>query len=134
MGADKDDMSKDDFNELLFGDAGSATALESNNTANRENWYFSLHTDGTGYSDLIIKGGGFRDRFPKDPNDCFVQMSGANIFKFTISRIPALVDDTLESAGLSKEDIDYFIFGCFSVLNADHDRPPFPDSFSNLHR
>ena len=29
-------------------------------------WWFSLHTDGVGYRDLIIEAGGFRDRFCPD--------------------------------------------------------------------
>lgn len=93
---------------LLFGDAGSATALESSDSEAK--WFFNLHTDGTGYGDLIIEGGGFRNRFPEDQDSCFVHMNGANIFNFTIRRIPALVADTLANAGLSKSEIDYFIF------------------------
>ncbi len=50
---------------LLFGDAGSATALEAAESAGAKEWYFSLHTDGSGFDDLIIEGGGFRDRFPE---------------------------------------------------------------------
>jgi len=93
---------------LLFGDAGSATALESSQT--EEKWYFNLHTDGAGYGDLIIEGGGFRNRFPSDKGSCFVHMNGANIFNFTIRRVPALVADTLANAGVSEDEIDYFIF------------------------
>jgi 3-oxoacyl-[acyl-carrier-protein] synthase III len=94
---------------LLFGDAGSATALESGQSENTR-WWFGLHTDGSGYRDLIIEGGGFRNRFPEDRGECFVQMNGANIFNFTIKRIPALIEDTLNAAGVSKEAIDYYIF------------------------
>ncbi len=93
---------------LLFGDAGSATALESDESEGK--WYFNLHTDGSGYRDLIIEGGGFRDRFPKGKDSCFVHMNGANIFNFTIRRVPALVEDSLKNSGLSKEEIDYFVF------------------------
>lgn len=93
---------------LLFGDAGSATAIESADTEDK--WYFNLHTDGMGYRDLIIEGGGFRDRFPEDKNSCFVHMNGANIFNFTIRRVPALVADTLANSKLSEAEIDYFIF------------------------
>ncbi len=95
---------------LLFGDAGSATAIEANESDNEgDEWVFSVHTDGTGYSDLIIRGGGFRDRFPNDRKSCFVHMNGANIFNFTIKSVPKLVDDTLEGAGLTRDEIDYFI-------------------------
>ncbi|MBL9170672.1 MAG: ketoacyl-ACP synthase III [Verrucomicrobiales bacterium] len=96
---------------LLFGDAGSATALEADpEAAQRSRWTFDLQTDGTGSEDLIIRGGGYRKRFPTDPRDCFVNMNGANVFNFTIKRIPALIQSTLAAAQRSKAEVDYFIF------------------------
>lgn len=95
---------------LLFGDAGSATALERNNEPHGSQWHFSLHTDGNGFKDMIIEGGGFRDRFCKNQGENYVKMNGAHVFNFTISRVPALIQATLDAAGLSKEAIDYYIF------------------------
>lgn len=96
---------------MLFGDAGSATALEADPVNSQRNrWTFDLQTDGVGAEDLIIRGGGFRNRFPSDTRECFVNMNGANVFNFTIKRIPALIQSTLAAAQRSKEDIDYFIF------------------------
>jgi 3-oxoacyl-[acyl-carrier-protein] synthase-3 len=37
-------------------------------------------------------------------------MDGANIFNFTIKRVRPLIRETLEMAGASVEDVDYFIF------------------------
>ena len=95
---------------LLFGDAGSATALEAGSKAGAAPWGFSLHTDGSGWSDLIIEGGAFRDRNPADPRKLFVAMNGANVFNFTIKRVPKLVEDTLKGSATLSEAIDYFIF------------------------
>lgn len=95
---------------LLFGDAGSATALEAGDDTSSARWWFDLSTDGTGWSDLLIRGGGFRDRFPASKSDCFVKMNGPNIFNFTIKRVPAMVEDTLQAAGFSKDQVDYYIF------------------------
>jgi len=92
---------------LLFGDAGSATALETSGEG--DDWWFSLHTDGSGWRDLIIEGGGFRDRFPLDAKKHFVSMNGAGIFNFAIKRIPPTVQETLAAAGVSRESIDYFV-------------------------
>lgn len=94
---------------LLFGDAGSATALEAFPADREAAWSFALHTDGGGYEDLIIPGGGFRERFPEDRRKHYVSMNGANIFNFSIKRVPSVIQDTLELAGLGKEDIDYFV-------------------------
>jgi 3-oxoacyl-[acyl-carrier-protein] synthase III len=94
---------------LLFGDAGSATALEASGEPGDEGW-FALHTDGAGAGGLIIKGGAFRDRQPADPRDLCLHMDGAAIFNFTIKRVPPLVKETLAFAGMSVPDIDAYIF------------------------
>jgi 3-oxoacyl-[acyl-carrier-protein] synthase-3 len=95
---------------LLFGDSGSATALESVPADAAAPGYFCLRTDGAGYAGLIIAGGGFRDRHPADPRDEYVRMDGAGIFNFTISRVPPLIRDTLELAGLQVADVDWYLF------------------------
>jgi 3-oxoacyl-[acyl-carrier-protein] synthase III len=99
---------EDHATTLLFGDAGSATALELTDGANPS--FFGLHTDGNGYEGLIIRGGGFRDRDPRDPRDCCLTMDGAGIFNFTIKRVPTVVNTTLAFAGLSTESIDWYLF------------------------
>lgn len=93
---------------LLFGDAGSATALEPDPLAAPAT--FGLHTDGSGYAGLIIRGGGFRDRHPADPRELCLHMDGAAIFNFTIKRVPPLISDTLRHANQSIEDVDWFVF------------------------
>lgn len=95
---------------LLFGDAGSATALEATGSGSSATWHYALHSDGSGYNSMIIESGGFRDRFGTDPRKHCVHMNGALIFNFTIKRVPALIDETLTSAGMTASDIDYFIF------------------------
>ena len=94
---------------LLFGDAGSATALERSD-APCADWYYALYSDGSAYDSMIIESGGFRDRFGTDPRKHCVAMNGALIFNFTIKRVPALIDETLRSARVSVGDVDYFIF------------------------
>ena len=94
---------------LLFGDAGSATALEASGDAADEG-FFGLYTDGTGADGLIIRGGAFRDRNPEDPRDHCVHMDGAAIFNFTIKRVPAMVEETLAFAGRQVADVDQYLF------------------------
>lgn len=95
---------------LLFGDAGSATALERQSPGTEPAWHFTLHTDGTGYDDLIVEAGGFRDRFCTDLRQHFVHMDGANVFNFTIKVVPQMIEDVLELAATDREGIDFFIF------------------------
>lgn len=94
---------------LLFGDAGSATAIEACSEQEAGKWWFSLHTDGTGYGDLIIEAGGFRDRFNPDRRKHMLHMNGAGIMNFTLRRLPPLIADTLSGAGVTHDDVDYFI-------------------------
>ena len=94
---------------LLFGDAGSATAVEAGNVGSRRPWWFCLQTDGTGWDDLVIEAGGFRDRFAEDRRKHYLRMNGANIMNFTLRRVPPLIASTLEAADTPAADIDYFI-------------------------
>ena len=93
---------------LLFGDAGTATAIEYQQGAPES--HYILQTDGEGYRDLIVPGGGYRNRYPENPIDNYVSMNGSNVFNFTIQRVPQLINDSLELAKLEASDIDYFIF------------------------
>ncbi len=94
---------------LLFGDAGSATALEYDENSSTP-WYFTFGTDGKGYEDLIIYSGGFRKRVDDNPRQHCLYMKGTNLFNFTIKKIPTLIKDTLDISNKTTEDIDYFIF------------------------
>ena len=93
---------------LLFGDGGTATAIEAS-TAGAD-WGFCLHSDGAGYSDLIIPGGGFRNPKPADERDYCLQMNGPNLFNFTVNRVPELIEATLELMQLRVDQVDLFFF------------------------
>lgn len=92
---------------LLFGDAGSASAIEQDGD---DSWGFSLHSDGQGYQDLIIPGRGFREPSPADKRDNYLHMNGANLFNFTIQKVPPLIQDTLDLMDKCIDDINVFIF------------------------
>jgi 3-oxoacyl-[acyl-carrier-protein] synthase-3 len=97
---------------LLFGDAGSATAVEHD--AEAPPACFVLGSDGAGAANLIIPGGGFRQpvedsRRPAgmDPEHLF--MDGGEVFAFTLRAVPRLVQDTLKRAGRSAGEVDSFV-------------------------
>ncbi|THD64088.1 3-oxoacyl-ACP synthase III family protein [Phenylobacterium sp.] len=97
---------------LLFGDAGTATALEASPGATP--MHFVLGTDGTGAQNLIVQGGGFRAIAPDarraegyDPEQLF--MDGGAVFSFTLKAVPALVRDTLSRAEATSDDIDALV-------------------------
>ncbi len=100
---------QDHATTLLFGDSGSATALELAEGPAQAG-HFCLHTDGSGAQGLILRGGAFRDRDPANPRHRFLEMDGAAIFNFTIKRVPPLIQESLAFAGLAVDDIDAYVF------------------------
>lgn len=104
----------------LFGDAGTATALEYDNSI--ASMKFSMHTDGTGYEAIIIRDGAYRCQvsegsFQKQSygegvtrNRLELELDGMSVFSFGISKAPKSVNELLEYYSLNKEDIDYYTF------------------------
>lgn len=100
----------------LFGDAGSATLLQYDETAQPIS--FALGTDGRGANNLIVPAGGFRDRSgelsevsepeARGPFDLF--MNGAEVFAFTLARVPSLVKALHESRPDMGGAIDHYVF------------------------
>jgi len=99
---------EDRATSLLFGDAGSATALSANPGAPAS--HFQMCTDGSGYDALIIRGGGFRDRQPAIERNRYLFMDGAAIFNFTIQRVPPLIREILDFAQTTPTEVDGFLF------------------------
>lgn len=98
---------------MLFGDAGTATAIEvdADGTAR-----FILGTDGTGERQLIIAEGAYRQApasplVPEaaGPKVDALYMDGGAIFNFTLATVPPLVAGTLERGG-GVDGFDAFLF------------------------
>ncbi len=100
---------RDRTTALLFGDAGSATALETADDLTNEAHYIMM-TDGSGAADLMVPGGMFRNRFPNEPAQYCLHMDGGHIFDFTRNRVPSLIADLLALSGKTPKDYAYFIF------------------------
>ena len=104
----------------LFGDAGTATALEFDALAKKT--YFNLQTDGGGSKAIIIPDGGFRNPFSETSlayediedgikrNRLHLQLDGIDVFSFGITRAPQSVNKLLDYANIPREYVDYFIF------------------------
>lgn len=108
---------------LLFGDAGTMTAVEAKDG---EEAVFVMGTDGLGAKNLMIPEGGFRTNalkdderlLGKDPSCLF--MDGGEIFNFTLRSIPALVSTTVEHSGVSLLDHDAFLFHQANLFMLKH--------------
>ena len=104
----------------LFGDAGTAVAVEIDESAD-EPWHFHLGTDGSGEKKLIVPCGGFRNkrtsgsavRTEREGNnirsDEDLYMEGPEIFAFTLREVPKLVNNLLDDAQMTLGDIDFVV-------------------------
>jgi 3-oxoacyl-[acyl-carrier-protein] synthase-3 len=101
---------KDRTTALLFGDAGSATALEAAQEGDDTRAYYVMMTDGAGGEHLIVPGGMFRNRFPAEQSEYRLHMDGVQIFDFTRTRVPPLIEDLFALSATGPKDYTYFVF------------------------
>lgn len=98
----------------LFGDAGSAVWVEED--GEDEILAFAYGTDGSGADHLIQRFGCkyslptlLRERKISAEADPFLRMDGAEVFAFTMDRVPELIKETLFRASWQCDDVDAFI-------------------------
>ena len=103
----------------LFGDAGSATALEFTTAAPAI--HFAVGSDGSGFDTIIVPGGGCKEPLFDDENEMIkyrkgfqkgrshLQMDGMKVFDFSINTVPQNVRDLLSYHNKTINDIDYFL-------------------------
>lgn len=121
---------KDKSRVPLFGDCGTAMALEYD--TNAEDIIIEFNTLGSGYQALMTPHGGFRHpitpesfieqdfgngiiRAPKD-----TLINGMDVFSFAITRPPISIKKLMEKLNLDKDkDIDYFLIHQANKLIVD---------------
>ena len=120
---------KDKSRVPLFGDSGTAMALEYDPTA--EKIAIEFNTLGSGYEALITPHGGFRHpitaesfieedfgngiiRAPKN-----TLINGMDVFSFAISRPPISIRKMMEKYELTTENVDYFLIHQANKLIVD---------------
>jgi len=111
---------KDKSTFPLFGDAGTATAVEFSEGA--EGIKFHMGTDGKGYEAIMIPDGGFRNfvtykSFIEEEvqpgifrNRLQSILDGPSVFIFGITKAPKSVNSVLERFNINKAEIDYYVF------------------------
>ena len=110
---------KDKSTYPLFGDGGTATALEY--TEGSPGLRVHTATDGKGYKAIIIPDGGFRNFYTHDSlkeveyedgivrNNLQTSLDGPGVFVFAISKAPRSITGLLERFNLDIDNVDYFI-------------------------
>lgn len=113
----KHNSSKDGSAFPLFGDAGTATALEYDSEWKEPMW-FTLSSDGSGWDAITIHEGGFRTPFNehslivKDYGDGHlrkgveVAMDGMTVFSFAISKVPKSLKTLMAETGNDNSTIN----------------------------
>ncbi len=106
----------------LFGDAGSATAIEVDDSVDTQ-IVFDFHSDGAGKDAIIINSGGLASRNPVYADDLnlmeispginrsgqHLQLKGADVFSFAIKEVPASIEKCLSDAGVTISELDYVV-------------------------
>ena len=117
--ASRDISPLDRATAMIFGDAGTATALELSDTA--PPIHFTWGTDGTGWEAIIRRAGGQRFPYTQEASvrierdngnfraETDTYMNGPDVFSFTIREVPGLLRRTLEMAGWGIESTDAFV-------------------------
>lgn len=104
----------------LFGDAGSATALEFDEKASA--MYFNLASDGSGKDAINIEHGGSRNGIQKDTFDLIeiepgiarekrhLKLNGIEIFNFALREVAPNINELYTKSNQSMSETDYFVF------------------------
>jgi 3-oxoacyl-[acyl-carrier-protein] synthase III len=109
---------------LLFGDAGTATALERDETAPSIRGVFG--SDGSGAEHLIVPAGGFRQRTARPRQADAVRsesdllMDGAEVFSFALREVPKLVKAALAAHDWQIDDVDFVVFHQANAFMLQH--------------
>ena len=116
----KNTSEKDKSTYPLFGDAGSATALEYSPAANE--MAFNLQTDGAGYEAIIIPDGGIRnfaspetsfsyEKFAEgiERHRLHIALDGIEVFNFSLREVAPNVKSLLADQNVELEAIDFFV-------------------------
>jgi len=104
----------------LFGDAGTATALIYDESA--DPIFMHLASDGSGASAIMIPEGGYRNPVNTESlvevqdsagvcrSGLHVRLNGPDVFNFTLREVPPSVRIACEAAGVAVDDVDAFVF------------------------
>jgi len=97
---------------ILFGDAAGAAVFTATDDVTKGVLAQSMSSDGSHWMDLYLP---FQDRDLPDgatwddlPPGC-LRMNGREVYRFAVSTFRTLIDETLEKAGISADDVDLFV-------------------------
>lgn len=123
LAGDKSTMStcyRDKSTFPLFGDAGSATALEFDTEAS--SLFFQLSSDGAGKEAIMVEDGGSRNGVKEDTfvekeiapgikrSKRHLRLDGIEIFNFALREVAPSIEELYAFSGRKIDQTDYFVF------------------------
>lgn len=114
-------VSNKDRNDFpLIGDGAAITIIE--NDSNAQDIYYLMKMDGKRRNVLRIPAGGFRQPNTMETGKLYnvgdgnlraldhMHMDGSEVFNFVQREVPPCIDEILSYAGITKDEINYFLF------------------------
>jgi 3-oxoacyl-[acyl-carrier-protein] synthase-3 len=110
----------------IFGDGAAATLVEASSEPSLGSFVFG--TDGRGGDTLLVTGGGARPeqsslkprRRKRWPSRLY--MDGPELVKFTLEIVPPMIQQILDDAGLSRDDVDLYLMHQATLYMIEHVR------------
>ena len=111
--------SQDFHLRCIFGDAGAATLIQASEEKGIGSFVFG--NDGEGAKNLIVERGSTRSPIDKEWIELYqnepgylahgkMEMNGLEIARFSLQRVPKLLEETLKKNNLTFDEIDLFVF------------------------
>jgi 3-oxoacyl-[acyl-carrier-protein] synthase-3 len=109
----------DKANRYIFGDAAAAVIVEASPSGKFHTFRFG--NDGAKKDRIIIKDGAYRNpisessylpfenAFGEQQIPAHFYQDGAGVFRFTLDRVPKMIDSMLEENNYTREDIDLYL-------------------------
>ena len=120
----------DKSTSMLFGDCGSATAIERVLDKQNSEIKYMLKTRGNGYKAIIVPSGCYRNTDGSNirtemeesiiRSDYELYMNGMDVFNFTISDVPKAIDEFNKYYNISIDDIDAIILHQANLFMLKH--------------
>lgn len=112
---------------ILFGDAAAGVILKKTDNKEKGILAQAMHSDGERWADLYIpetKHDISEEDRGKNEQLGYLHMNGAGVFRFAVGTFPKVIGETLETAGISADDVDHYV--CHQsnrrILDAAKDR------------
>lgn len=128
---------------ILFGDGAGAAVLSAVDDPNKGLIAQSLHADGSLGKHLFIprREEDFPEDLPFGTDELQIgamRMNGREVFRFAVGTFSNLIQETLDKAGVTAEDIDHFVChqSNLRILKAARDKFGIPEEklYVNINR